>query len=405
MSKNIFNIKFSMYKHITILLYGLISGITLTLNVSTINFWLAKFEIDKIKIGLFVSATALPYAFNFIWMPLLEKIKNRLNVLIILLILLAISLYQMSTLTPEIHLNKIMFWGIMISLFSASKDSILGALRSDILLPKEQGSTSGVYILGYRLGMLLIGPGAIYLSIYIKWQHIYQLLVILIILITILLFKLTIKIQPLKGKTVSSINFLNTVLKPIGTIKIIIVLMLFITIYRMADNLIVSMINPFLLEIGFNEKEIAIGKLLSVISTIFGGLIAGIFMIKISIYQGLKYFAIIHGISYLMFIEQYFYFNSFSLLVITIIVTSLTSGMMFAAYIAFITSLCAGNYKATQYAIFTSMMGVSRVLFSATSGIILHYTGWVIFFLLGALSLIPNLILLHYIKINKTLYS
>jgi len=58
----------------------------------------------------------------------------------------------------------------------------------------------------------------------------------------------------------------------------------------------------------------------------------------------------------------------------------MTGGMVMTAYITFITSLCKGKYVSSQYALLSSVMGFSRVIFPSASGIILDSVGFVGFF-------------------------
>ena len=59
---------------------------------------------------------------------------------------------------------------------------------------------------------------------------------------------------------------------------------------------------------------------------------------------------------------------------------ALTGGMVMTAYIAFISGLCKGKYVATQYALLSSGIGFSRIIFPMSSGIIVDGYGWTIFF-------------------------
>ena len=73
-----------------------------------------------------------------------------------------------------------------------------------------------------------------------------------------------------------------------------------------------------------------------------------------------------------------------------------------AAYIAFIATLCDGKFRATQYAFFSSMMGLSRSIFPALSGYIVANLGWTVFFLFTTIATVPALILiLHLEKLHN----
>ncbi len=172
-----------MQAHIVIFFCGFISGFTLLISGNTLNFWLSSESIDIRLIGIF-SFVSLPYAINFIWAPLLDSIRipilfkafgQRLSWVYLLLILLAISVYILSLSSPHDGLIRLGISALLVSLFSSTKDTALGALRAEIIDPTKQGSVAGVYIVGYRSGMLLASSGAIFCSSYINWESIYQI--------------------------------------------------------------------------------------------------------------------------------------------------------------------------------------------------------------------------------------
>jgi PAT family beta-lactamase induction signal transducer AmpG len=73
---------------------------------------------------------------------------------------------------------------------------------------------------------------------------------------------------------------------------------------------------------------------------------------------------------------------------------NLCSGMGTAAYAAFLMSLCNKRFTATQYAILTSLMALTRVLVGAPTGYLAKTYGWEVYFLVSMLAAVPGLLLL-----------
>jgi PAT family beta-lactamase induction signal transducer AmpG len=163
-----------------------------------------------------------------------------------------------------------------------------------------------------------------------------------------------------------------------------------------------------LLDLNFSVPQIATtGKLCGSIGAIIGGIIGGYLMQRFNIIQSLLYFGAIHTSAHLLLALQAIVGNNLLLYFITSISESVTGGMAMAAYIAFITSICRGKYKATQQGFFTSMMGVSRSIFPSLSGFMASTYGWLNFFLISFGLSIPALIILFYMRksLEKYLYS
>lgn len=392
---------------------GLMSGITILISGNTMNFWLTQEGVDKTSIGIF-ALVSLPYAISFLWSPILDHFRipilskffgMRFSWIVVLQICLSIAVYIISHISPIDNIELFGFVGFMISFLSSTQDVALGALRSKIVPAAKQGAVSGIYILGYRIGMLIASSGAIYTSVYLSWGEIYRIFANIILYFPVLLYiscinhmNILVDLNPVTDSQscVSpqyyiSLNFWKKALLGVGPLSLVIFILAYLILYRLPDNFITIMINPFLIETGFNALQIAtIGKFVGIITAIIGGMIASLVMRKMKIIDALLYFGIIHALSHLLFIFQNYMGDNIYSLFFVIGAESITGGMVMAAYIAFITSLCRGKYSATQYAFFSSMMGISRAILPSLAGLIVTYQGWNNFFIfITLLTIIP----------------
>jgi PAT family beta-lactamase induction signal transducer AmpG len=401
--------------HFAIWLIGCISGISIVLTGSTLNFWLAKEQISTAEIGMF-SLVALPYCINFIWSPILDKFYlpilsnifgHKLSWILVLQVLLSIATFCLSNLSPLVDLWLVAIVAFSIALLSSTNDNLLSALRSEFLDLKDQGPASGTYVFGYRIGMLMCNSGAIYLSTVLSWQHIYRIVAVVFLFLLLLLI-LAVKnqrLKPLQQFHLDAGNRFIDILKPMGSFNFVLTILLFLILYRLADNFIYTMINPFLLDLQFNVVQIATaGKLFGSLGTIIGGVAAGYIMRKMNIIDSLWYFGLIHTSAHVFLIAQAIIGNNLTLYFFASISESITGGMAMAAYIAFITSICRGRYKTTQQAIFTSMMGMTRSIFPSVSGIMASYYGWTGFFSMMLILSMPGLILLYCMRDKFSTY-
>ncbi|MCC8369202.1 MAG: MFS transporter [Rickettsia endosymbiont of Oxypoda opaca] len=401
-------------------LFGFISGFALMISCNTLNYWLAKEKIDLQTIGIF-SFILLPYSINFLWAPIFDTVKlgrlnkifgHRLSWLFLIGIFLAFVIFALSFLNPTKDLWLFALVALIISFLSSAQDTILSAFRTEIITKEAQGTASGIYIFGYRFGMLLSGFGAIYLSSYLTLGEIYKIFAILVPIYLILLF-FSIKCFNIVANNISFpsttnypnnysnniYNFLSDILKPIGSFSFITLIIIFLILYRLPDNFINVMLNPFLFHIGYNAIEIAsLSKFLGIMGAIIGGLIASFIMKKKNILDSIFLFGVIHSLAHILFIALEIYGKNFSLLFITIAIESITGGMAMAAYIAFISSLCHGKFRATQYSFFSSMMGFSRAVFPTISGYVVVNFGWQNFFAFTTIITIPSLLIALKIK-------
>lgn len=412
-------------KFLIIWLFGLMSGFTLMLSSYMLNYWLSFEKIDIRTIGLF-SLISLPYAISFIWAPLFDTVKipllnpifgQRTSWLLLVQLFLSICVYLISICNPHQNLLLIAVSSLFISIFASAQDSILGALRTELIEKKSQGEISGIYIFGYRIGMLLSSSGAIYISQYMSWNRIYQLCSFILITFPIIMILLNKHLKTINEKIDNLIIednnitpnifgriyiFTKKILKPVGSSKYILSVIILLILYRLPDNFISMMFNPYLLYIGYDSFEISTaGKLFGAISAMIGGLLATSILRKKSIYDSLLIFGAIHAAAHILYITQLYTGKNLYLLYLITGFEGISGGMTMAAYIAFIALLCDGEYRATQYSFFSSMMGFSRSILPSLSGYFVAYFGWTIFYLFTSIATIPALIMVVYLKNSK----
>ena len=176
-------------------LLGSISGFTLMIGGNTLNYWLAKEQIDLRTIGIF-AFISFPYAVNFLWAPIFDTKKlgyltkvlgQRLSWVVLIQLGLSFNVFILSKFNPTNYIYLFALLALLVSFFSSAQDSVLGALRTEIISKESQGVASGIYIFGYRIGMLISSSGAIYFSDYLGMNKIYELFALIILLCPILL--------------------------------------------------------------------------------------------------------------------------------------------------------------------------------------------------------------------------
>jgi MFS transporter, PAT family, beta-lactamase induction signal transducer AmpG len=403
-------------------LLGLMSGFTIMITGNTLNFWLSIENLDIRTIGIFAIVT-LPYALNFIWAPIFDIVKipifnnifgQRLSWVITLQIFLSAAIYLMSKFNPTEEIFYVASAAILVSFLASSQDAALGGIRSELVKKDDQIAISGMYIFGYRIGMVMSNAGAIFVSQYMNWNLVYELFSLIVVIFPISLILLSKHIRPEpfkfddshnlilennKNKFKSFISIISKITKPIGSPKYIALILIFLVLYRLPDNFISMMINPFLIHIGYPAATIATaGKLFGTISALIGGLLGSYIMRKKNIFDSLLLFGSIHAVAHILFVIQDIYGQNIYLLFIVTGFESISGGITMTAYIAFIATLCDGKFRSTQYAFFTSMMGLSRSVFPALSGYMVANLGWTVFFLFTTVATVPALIIILYLE-------
>ncbi|KAF3887177.1 AmpG family muropeptide MFS transporter [Tolypothrix campylonemoides VB511288_2] len=172
-------------------------------------------------------------------------------------------------------------------------------------------------------------------------------------------------------------------------------ILIFILLYKLGDALVGVTGNLFLREIGFSKTEIAaIQGVMGLIATTVGVLVGGIVMSKIGINRALWIFGVLQLVSNLGYYVLSVAGKNSNLLVLAINVENFCAGLVTVVTVAFLMSLCSHSFTTTQFALFSSLMAISRDILSAPSGDLAKATGWSSFFLLTLVAALPGLLLL-----------
>ena len=391
------------------LLLGFVSGLPFLLVSSTLSLWLKDVGISLAAIGIF-SLVKIPYSFKWLFSPIIDQFRlpvlgrlgRRRSWAVLLQILLMAALVAMSVTNPGISPMLFAFWVVLAALFSASQDIVLDAYRIERFRPKEQAAGVAVFVLGYRVGTIFSGAGALFMAEFWNWSTVYQVMAagVLVGLVTVLVSKEPDDNRPSKPKTMRA-TVVNAVVKPFTDFmkrdKWVWIL-LFIFFYRMSDAYVAPMAYPFFDDMGFSKIQIAsIIKIYGVVATILGTVVGGAVVARIGLVKALVICGVLQGISNLVYVGQAYAGNNAQVLMVNIFIENISGGMGTAAFVAYLSSLCNKKYTATQYALLSSFMGAARDLFAATSGLVATAMTWQEFFGITTLMALPGLFILWYL--------
>ncbi len=409
-------------KMATMLGLGFASGFPFLLVFSTLSLWLKEASWTYAAIGAF-SLVKLPYALKWLVSPFLDKVKfpflwrmgRRRSWGLALQLLLFGGILAMSAVHPEQNHALVWICAGFICTASACLDIVLDAYRVESFAnrPEEQASGSAVFVLGYRIGLVFSGAGALTLATFVSWHTVYLIMAFgtLIGFITLLS----------AGEPNTAFKYANSEkkscqerLKAFWKGSIIApftdfakhrqwpVILALIFIYRMSDAYFGPMSFPFYDDMGFSKFEIAyIIKIYGMAATIIGGLFGGLLLKKVGILKGLYICGFTQGLTTLMFSWQALSGHNLWLLTLVISLENFSSGMATTALVAYISSLCNVLYTATQYALLSSIMSVARDVFASTSGILAEYVNWPIFFAIAAAFSIPGIMIVKWLMITE----
>ncbi len=180
--------------------------------------------------------------------------------------------------------------------------------------------------------------------------------------------------------------------------KFAFLILLLISLYRIADIVMGVMANVFYLEKGYKISEIATySKFFGVFATILGGFIGGYCSYKIGTMKSLFFGALIAASSNLLFAWLAISPISINFLITVITADNISSGFAGAAFVIYLSGLTSVKFTATQYALFSSIMLFIPKLIAGYAGSWVDFMGYPYFFSLTAFLGLPVLLLIIWI--------
>lgn len=379
---------------------GFSSGLPLFILISLLPAWLRSEGVDLKAIGLF-ALIQLPFTWKFIWSPLFDRyvppLGRRRGWLLITQIALLITLPILGTFRPDLDIWTIAYFAGIVAFFSASQDIVLDAYRRELLPDHELGLGNAIHVNAYKISGLIPGSLSLILADHLPWDSVFLITALFMfpgLIMTIMVKEPTLVSSAPKTLRAAVVEPFHEFIDRHGLNSALTVLA-FIFFYKLGDSMATALATPFYLDMGFSKTEIGlVAKNAGLWPSVVGGMLGGIWMIKLGINRALWIFGVIQMLAILGFAWLATLGHSLPWLAIVIGVEAFGVGLGTAAFVAYIAHTTNPLYTATQFALFTSLAAVPRTFANAGTGYLVEALGWVGFFLLCFGLAIPGMLLL-----------
>lgn len=386
---------------------GFSSGLPLYLLFNLVPAWLRSEHVDLKTIGLF-ALIQFPYTWKFMWSPLLDRyvlplLGRRRGWMLLTQIGLLAVIASMGAFSPQSDLRTIAWIATLLSLLSATQDIVLDAYRRELLRDAELGLGNAVHVNAYRIAGLVPGSLSLILADSLSWSMVFIITSLFMIpgMMMTLLVKEPHRATPPKTLREAVVEPFHEFITRQGWKSALLVLT-FIFFYKLGDSMCTALATPFYLDMGFSKTQIGlIAKNAGLWPAVIGGLVGGLWMVKIGINRALWLFGVVQvvsifGFAWLASVGHHAEISSVELVQLAFVIglEALGVGLGAAAFVAYIAHNTHPAYTATQFALFTSLAAMPRTFANAATGWLVEALGWMGFFFLCAALAIPGMLLL-----------
>jgi PAT family beta-lactamase induction signal transducer AmpG len=282
--------------------------------------------------------------------------------------------------------------------FSASQDIAFDAYKIDIAKPSERGLTAAASNLGYRVSAWLAFAFALVLADSFGWR-----IAMLFLAATMLVLSIATWFAPepqyhnAVPRTLreSVVMPLKELMGTPGAAALILLVMLF----KVGDAFALKLFTPFLMDVGFSKTEIAlVAKAVFTTTAIAGGIVGGIWMVKLGLFRSMLIFGALQALSNLLYYMLAVTGKNYAMMIAAVAVDNFAGAMGNVASVALMMSLCDIRYSAFQYALLSALALLPRYGLGGPAGWIADHGGWHTYYIVSFFIALPGMLLVWLLR-------
>jgi PAT family beta-lactamase induction signal transducer AmpG len=387
--------------------FGFVAGLPLPLSGFTLRQWLSEGGTSLEAIG-FTASIGLAYTLKFLWSPFLDharppaglaRLGRRRGWLLVIQPLLALACLALAFSDPARGPGLLIAAAVAIAFLSASQDIVVDAWRIETFPERIQGIALAAYVWGYRIALLISGAGAIGFASVVGWRGSLATMAALSalgIIVTLLAPE-----PPLRQVAAVS-GFLtrlrSAVIEPFrefwqrpGAGHIL----AFVMLFKLGEALAHTMAVPFYRDMGFDRSQVALANgIPGLAASLLGAAAGGWLLVRIGTGRALILTGFVQMASMGLYFALAVSGGDTRILLAKVVFENFAEAMADAAFLTYLSSLCARAFTATQYALLSSLAAVGLRTIGGLSGILAGQLGWTAFYALTIFAAVPAMLLM-----------
>lgn len=388
---------------------GFSCGLPFLLVGGTFTARLATSGIDVKAIGL-LTYLLLPYSLKFLWSPIVDAVDvpllgrllgRRRAWMVTAQAATAAALALMAATDPVATLPILGAAAFLVAFSAATQDIVVDAWRIEAAETERQGMMLAAYQLGYRLGLISAGAGALVLADGFGWSTAYLAMAGLMgigFLASLLAPRIAGAGEARPGEARPArppFSFRRAITEPLADLyaregKGLVAILLLVAFYRMPDFVSGVMANPLYITLGYTLTQIAaVSKLYGIWVGMMGAFAGGFAIARFGLFPTLVAGAVAGAASNLAFSWLALGAPEVWRLALAISIDNFCGTFAGTALMAYMSSLTGIGFAATQYALLSSLYALPGKLVGGISGFMVSAYGFPVFFALTAAVGIP----------------
>lgn len=382
--------------------YGFVSGLPLPLSGFTFRLWLSDSGAGLATVGL-TAWIGLAYSLKFLWSPLLDQspplallagFGRRRGWLLLVQPMLGVAAVALALSDPGSAPMLAFAAAACVAVLSATQDIAIDAWRIEVFPPVRQGVALAVYVWGYRVALLISTTGVIAASAWVGWHA--ALLAVAVLVAAGALVTLAACPEE-RGEPRSHRGLRQAVIEPVRSFLArpsALLVLAFVALFKLGEAMAGIMTAPFYRALTFDKAAIAGTGPFSLGGTLAGITLGGWLVARIGVGRALLVTGWAQTVAMAMYVALSLSPGQHGVLYATVVAEAFAQGLADAAFLTFLSALCAREFAATQYALLSSVPALAIHTIGGASGVMAGALGWTWFYAVCMAGALPGMVLM-----------
>jgi PAT family beta-lactamase induction signal transducer AmpG len=344
----------------------------------------------------------LPYSLKVFWSPLVHRYGDRRLWVVGCMFGLAGILFAL----PWVNVAGVGWIVLLLILalttLSATQDIAIDSYSVGLIARPEEGAANGVRASAYRVALVFVGGGIVFLAALFEWSSLFILAGVIFVVLGLSVFFTPRLNLPEEARQHWAQGFVSWA----ATWRII-PLVLFVLTYKLGEFAIGPMVKPFWVDYGRsvwpaeNDLMFQIGLVptsFGIVLSVAGALLGGAFISRYGIFHGIWFLGLLQAVSNLGYsFVAWMDLGRFGLYGASVF-ESFSGGLGTASFLAFLMNVCQKEHATVQYAFLSSIFSLTGRLIGGISGLGAEKYGYGDYFALTFLLSMPAYVLLPWVR-------
>jgi PAT family beta-lactamase induction signal transducer AmpG len=384
----------------------------------------------------YLNYLGLPWNLKFLWAPLLDGWFSKRAWQVALQLLLGVctclvgmlSYFAAGMADQSTYLQIIAVMFIVMAFLSATNDTAIDGFYLEALPSRrDQAAFSGYRVLAYRLAMVFVRSGIVAFVAWMgygmggsdkwsAWSAGFLLCGVTLLLVGGLhyVYLPMVTHEPAeaggsdsrldKARRMFVEGFTSYVQQPsVGLV------LAFIVLYKMGDEIMFSMVTPFMRrELAITTEQYAwIGGIVGAAGAILGAMAGGYWIKRVGLKRALWPLTLIMNLNIWLFVwlsvtkPDPATWQGISVIAAIHGVEQIAAGLGSAALLVYLLTTCSQQYKATHYAVGSAIMSIPATFLGGNAGLFVERYGYTWLYVVAFVASIPGMMLIPFVPIRE----